>query len=116
MRKPRSDAVRSFYASLGRNIATARLKHRITQEALAADVGLSRTSIVNIENGKQQVLLHTFFQIAHAIRTEPLNLVPEALPTERSLTNTIEQFVRDPAGQAWISAALLKDEGGSHGN
>ena len=114
MRKPRSDAVRSFYGLLGRNIALARTKNRITQDALASEVGLSRTSIVNIENGNQQVLLHTFLRLAKAVREDPARLIPEQLPTERSLTNTIAHFVQDPQGQAWISAAVTKEEHGGN--
>lgn len=116
MRKPRSDAVRSFYISLGRQIAATRQRQRITQEGIAAEVGLSRTSIVNIENGKQQLLLHTWLQIARALKVEPAELIPEVLPTEQSISDAISQFVGDPAGRAWIEATLGKDSGKSRGN
>ncbi|WP_247519282.1 helix-turn-helix domain-containing protein [Bradyrhizobium sp. 190] len=56
-------------------------KHRerldgMTQEKLGILVGLSRTSITNIEKGRQHVSLHQLFAIAEALEVAPSLLLP----------------------------------------
>jgi putative transcriptional regulator len=48
---------------LGLRIRTARLAKELTQEDLGKLVGLSRTSIVNIERGKQSPPIHKMIAI-----------------------------------------------------
>jgi DNA-binding XRE family transcriptional regulator len=67
MRRPRFDANRKFYAAVGGRIAKARTG-RMTQEALAGRTSLTRTSIINIEKGRQQILVHTLVDIAQALQ------------------------------------------------
>jgi transcriptional regulator with XRE-family HTH domain len=50
----------------------------LTQEALGKLVGLSRTSITNIEKGRQPVALHQLFALAEALRVRPAALLPNA--------------------------------------
>jgi len=92
----------------GKKIAEIRRKQRLTQEALAHDVSLTRTSIVNIEKGKQQLLLHTLIQIAHALKTEPAELLPEIVLFEQPASAALSRFVEDPKGRAWIETSLRK--------
>lgn len=46
------------------------------QEDLARRVGLSRSSITNIELGKQRLLLDHLFALAGALNIEPTQLIP----------------------------------------
>lgn len=55
---------------------TVRLSENVTQEALAKLVGLTRTSLTNIEKGRQKILLHTFADLAAALRVAPAELLP----------------------------------------
>jgi DNA-binding XRE family transcriptional regulator len=110
MRKPRSDEVRTFYVAVGKKIAEARKRQRVTQDALASDVSLTRTSIVNIERGKQQLLMHTWLQIARALKVSPLDLAPNFIPSEKPAKDAIVQLVPDAGGRAWIRAGLEKLE------
>ncbi len=48
----------------------------MTQERLGKLVGLSRTSITNIEKGRQHVSLHQFFRIADALEVTPETVLP----------------------------------------
>lgn len=50
----------------------------MTQEGLASLVSLTRTSVTNIEKGRQKILLHTIVDIAKALRVSPADLLPEA--------------------------------------
>jgi len=48
----------------------------LTQEKLGHLVGLSRTSITNIEQGRQHVALHQVFDLADALKVQPEALLP----------------------------------------
>lgn len=50
----------------------------MTQEKLGHLVGLSRTSITNIEKGRQHVALHQLLAIADALTARPEALLPSA--------------------------------------
>jgi len=64
-----------FYQQVGQSIRSRRGKN-LSQEALSSAVGLTRTSISNIESGRQKMLLHTFVDIADALKVDPANLLP----------------------------------------
>jgi transcriptional regulator with XRE-family HTH domain len=57
----------------GSNVRMRRLRKGLTQDQLAATVGLSRASIANIEQGRQQVLLHHAWAIARALDAETID-------------------------------------------
>lgn len=69
----------SFYEEFGKRLKTARRNAptgRITQDELARRVGLSRSSIANIERGVQQVPLHLLRKFAQALGVEATSLLP----------------------------------------
>jgi transcriptional regulator with XRE-family HTH domain len=67
-----------FYVDLGAIIRDERIAANVTQESLAEAVGLSRTSIVNIEAGRQGIALHRLFDIADALEVPFTALVPRS--------------------------------------
>jgi len=62
-----TDAIAAFYSDLGKRITAARKDAGLTQDALGRAVGLSRSSICNLENGAQQTPLHTLLAICEAV-------------------------------------------------
>lgn len=68
-----------FYVEFGRNIRRQRERTevKLSQDALAKRVGLSRTSITNIEKGRQQVPLHMLYSFADALGVDPSLLLPD---------------------------------------
>jgi DNA-binding XRE family transcriptional regulator len=69
----------SYYVGLGVAIKTSRSRAHVTQQQLATAVGLQRTSISNIEKGRQKFLMDTFYQIAYALRISPVALLEDSL-------------------------------------
>jgi transcriptional regulator with XRE-family HTH domain len=65
-----------LYQEFGRLLRKSRKEAKLTQGAVAERVGLSRTSITNIEKGRQHVLLHQLFLLASAVGVEPTELLP----------------------------------------
>ena len=55
---------RLLYRLLGERIQRARFENRKSQRVLAEELGMSRTSMVNIEKGRQHTSLHVLWQIA----------------------------------------------------
>ena len=68
--------VDGFYELLGEAIRKRRNAIGMTQEALADRTGLVRTSITNIERGRQTVLVHQLVGIAKALGMPPAALIP----------------------------------------
>lgn len=65
-----------LYVSLGKQVRLCREKAQLTQGELARRVGMTRTSITNIETGRQKVQLHTLYQVARAVNVSPQDLLP----------------------------------------
>jgi len=97
-----------FYKAFGSLIRRHRENRPdLTQEKLGRLVGLSRTSITNIEKGRQHIALHQLFAIAEALKISPAALLPahtdgsttswltEKLPpgTEKQITDWAEKLV-----------------------
>ena len=79
VRRPAGSAVGTFeslYVFIGERIQQTRAKAGMTQDGVAREVGLSRTSITNIESGRQRVPLHQLLSIADALKVELRDLVP----------------------------------------
>jgi len=71
------DEVNRFYVRLGELIRGARTQRRLSQDAVAKRVRLNRTSVTNIERGRQKLLVHTLVDFARALDVEPSKLIPE---------------------------------------
>lgn len=78
----------------GQLLAKKRSEAKLSQESLAKAVGLTRTSITNIERGRQPVNLHTLFLIAEILGLDVVDLLP-SLP-KKSVASPVprEQFQR----------------------
>lgn len=65
-----------LYRNLGAQIRDCRQDASLSQEKLGEEVGLSRSSIVNIEKGRQRPPLHTLWGIAEALDVPLEDLIP----------------------------------------
>ena len=103
-------AAEKVYQAFGKLVRLHRERlDGMTQEKLGKIVGLSRTSITNIEKGRQHVSLHYIIAIAEALKVRPHVLLPsgvEAAPesrvakrlppgTEREIAEWAEKVVGD---------------------
>lgn len=68
-----------FYELIGSSIVSKRKELGLTQIELANKTGMSRTSIVNIENGKQYPPLHLLWAISYVLEIKPSNLSQQLL-------------------------------------
>jgi transcriptional regulator with XRE-family HTH domain len=83
-----------LYKEVGRAIRDTRIRRKFTQADLASAVSLSRTSINNIEKGRQRFLLHTLYAVGQKLSVEPTELLPTVAATSsRDLEKKIPQGI-----------------------
>jgi transcriptional regulator with XRE-family HTH domain len=92
---------KNYYVALGRQIAQAR-GGKMTQDILAQRLSLTRTSIINIEKGRQQVLVHTLADIAGALNVPITTLLPPQDDVEHQLRDASKK------GRAWVLNSGVK--------
>ncbi len=83
----------SIYPQVGQKMRKLRMERRLSQKDLAQAIGLSRTSVVNIERGRQKILLHTLYDIADVFEVPVTELLPERSGSE-------ERMLADPLAQS----------------
>ena len=76
-----------FYREFGDLLRRARQAKGVSQAAIAPSVGLSRTSVANIERGRQRMSIHLLMDFARALDVEPCTLLP-AVQIEPDPTRT----------------------------
>lgn len=99
-----------IYKEVGARIRQARLRVGMSQGDLASSSGLTRTSIVNLEGGKQRIPLHRLFEIAAVLRVDPTLLLPSTKLQRTGIKVTpgmAEQLSRLPTTERkWIKELL----------
>ena len=65
-----------YHQVIGKRIVNRRKELKIRQDVLAKAIGLTRTSVVNIEAGRQRTAIHVIYSIADALQTDVYHLLP----------------------------------------
>ena len=73
------DSTSALYIEFGKAVREHRDRLHLTQDELGLQIGLSRTSITNIERGRQHVALHQIFEIARVLRIPASTLLPRGI-------------------------------------
>lgn len=84
----------TLYTEFGKILKQKRSQVNLTQEDLAARIKLGRTSVTNIEKGRQQVSLEVLYDLARALGVEPKDLLPDNTPLG-SLSPVMESEVSE---------------------
>jgi transcriptional regulator with XRE-family HTH domain len=96
-----NESQKALYIELGKKIKNAR-GTRLSQADLAKGSALSRTSITNIEKGRQHLPLHTLYSIANALEIPIGALLPDQNQyAENSFLENIPTDLR-PEELEWI--------------
>jgi transcriptional regulator with XRE-family HTH domain len=77
-----------LYVGIGRRIREARTKLAKNQSDLARDVELTRSSIANIEAGRQKILTHSLIRIASFLDVPVDDLLPDAEELRKSVASS----------------------------
>ena len=80
-----------LYREFGIALGNARKRKHLSQAQFGAKVGLSRTSVTNIECGRQPVQLHQLYRFAAVLQIEVGKLLPrDATLLEAVATSTVD--------------------------
>jgi transcriptional regulator with XRE-family HTH domain len=112
------DSVDQLYIEIGLKIRAARLDRSWKQEDLAEAVGLTRSSVANIEAGRQKTLVHSLVRIAESLNVTVDTLLPDA-DRLRQLADS-PRFVPDLTGHTdetrdFVTSALRRTREGTRG-
>lgn len=73
-------SVDALYAALGRRIRAAREARGLNQAALGAAIGIGRSSVSNVEAGRQHLAVHQLVAAAQALKVDTEDLLIGPLP------------------------------------
>lgn len=76
LRAPLDFSEDDLYRAIGERVRDARSGVGLTQEGLGEVVGLGRTSITNLEQGRQHISVMTLYRLASALGMNPADLLP----------------------------------------
>ena len=85
----------SFYQRFGSNLRQARKAAGLSQTDLALAISLTRTSVSNIEKGRQKVLLHTFGELLRVLNVQPGDLLPAPAMRSASSLSRLKELAHD---------------------
>ncbi len=108
-----------FYRRLGKNLRDARERAGLSQERVASLVGLKRTSLTNIEGGRQHPPLHVLCDIVTHLNVSVGDVLPTAptLAEGAALKKLLGKQLQDKNELAFVKKAIgLAEAGVKHGN
>jgi transcriptional regulator with XRE-family HTH domain len=112
---PTGGTEQQLYRIIGLRIRERRDALELTQAQLAQLVGLSRTSITNIESGRQPAPLHQFVRIATALDIDVHALLPDRAELHRQAAVEVlfdgAQQRTPPKAASLIAQVLNASEG-----
>jgi transcriptional regulator with XRE-family HTH domain len=77
---PTTEDVTNLYTTIGLRILTTRRARGLNQAALGHRIGLGRSTISNLESGRQHLAVHQLVAIAQALRIDTEDLLTGPLP------------------------------------
>lgn len=89
--------VQRLYQEIGASIASARRKRGFSQEKLASALQLARTSLANIERGRQHIQLHTLYAVSECLDLAVVDVLPE-----RSFLGTVTSSASTLSNVEWL--------------
>lgn len=103
---------KNFYIYIGRKITEARKKAGFKQEVFASLMELSRSSIVNIEKGRQHPSIHLLMDMSSKLKVKFNDLIPQTVQSEdidAELKKEINKLSKDAKGTKKEIQGFLKE-------
>ncbi|EKS34476.1 helix-turn-helix domain-containing protein [Afipia broomeae] len=97
-----------FYTKLGDSIRRRREELRLTQAELGESLGLSRTSVTNIERGRQRLLIDQFQGLCKALGVSMETLLADIDAETRPVVRQPSELRRMPTVTAYLQRTLVK--------
>lgn len=91
----------AMYKEVGRLVRAHRIKQNLSQMDLARRVGHTRTSITNIEAGRQRLPLDLLFNFANVLGLEVRELLP---PNDSTLSPELQRKIPQQYDESQVRA------------
>ena len=103
---------RTLYQHIGRQLRLRRRAVHLTQEQLAHRLGLTRTSITNIEAGLQKLPLHLLYRFCAVLELDIARVLPQvAEVTQDNADTAVDRHASHmPPKTATLVRHLLEEE------
>tara|TARA_Y100000114_G_scaffold155435_1_gene179603 strand:- start:12077 stop:12373 length:297 start_codon:yes stop_codon:yes gene_type:complete len=98
--------MKALQAALATEVRRLRRKLHVDQETLAERVGVTRSSISNIEGSRQAVSLEMFFKLSTALNQDPVKLLEAVRNTASVIVS--DDDVKDKDVRELIQSTLSK--------
>lgn len=100
----------ALYEEFGTLLRRHRSDAGLTQSQVAERVGLTRTSITNIERGRQHISLHQLYLLASAVGVDPVALLPDQRTAGDDVlpANALRVIGEDDEGREFAARVLRK--------
>lgn len=102
-----------FYVELGQQIRRARNQRGCTQADLAVELGISRTSLTNIECGRQRMLVDQLVRTAEKLGVPLADLVPAPQTKTSPASSPRSSLAELPTVSRWVAATRGSPVGSS---
>ena len=100
-----------FYKLIGEKIRISRQALGLSQDDLAKEVGLRRTSITNIESGQQKIQIYTLYLISQFLNMPIYSLLPsdDAQETDKKQLISSQKVITSEGQQQDLSDTDLNN-------
>lgn len=98
-----------LHAALGKKIREQRQLSGLTQAELAARIDVSRSSLTNMELGRQRLLIDQLYKMAEVLNTSPKDLLPSPSEIISSSRNSADEAIPDSV-QRFAERVLQKSD------
>jgi transcriptional regulator with XRE-family HTH domain len=108
---PSIKSVETVYMRFGHDLQRLRRQRKLSQADLARLVDptggrLSRSSIANIESGRQRVALHLLLDLARALKVDARDLLPDQPAATSPIVERAPNL--SPQEQEWLTRVVAK--------
>jgi len=108
---PSIKSLEPVYTRFGHDLQRLRRQRKLSQADLARLVDpsgdrLSRSSIANIESGRQRVALHLLIDLARVLKVDPRDLLPDQPTTASPIVERAPNL--SPQEQEWLTRVVAK--------
>jgi transcriptional regulator with XRE-family HTH domain len=100
--------VDDLYFAFGAQLRQSRRAAQLTQAAVGQRAGLSRTSIANIELGRQHFPFHILYRLAAAVHVDPTELLPDLGPPDVVPAHELDRFGLADDETAWVNEVVQR--------
>jgi transcriptional regulator with XRE-family HTH domain len=109
------EAIKALYVEIGSRVRRARKEHDWNQLELADAVHLTRSSIANLEAGRQRPPIHVIWLIAHALGVTVDKLLPSGAELDKLVSMRSPEIDLDGQPDSthdFVTSAIRRATGG----